>query len=83
MEYMESKMQDLMEASEHEHNELMEEFRPPDDWDRPEWEKADKVHNWRNYVSEGLQREWGSFTGRQKIMLSSAFDEMAASEHWN
>jgi len=83
MSIPEQQMQQLMEASEHEYNELMEEFKPPHDWDNPEWEVEDRVHNWRNYANEGLRREWQSFTGRQKIMISSALDSMATCEHWD
>ena len=81
--YMESKMQQVLEASEHEYNELMQEFNPPDDWDQPKWDVEDRVHNWCNYANDGLKREWQSFTGRQKIMISSALDAIAVSEEWN
>lgn len=83
MSYMEQQMQQVMEASEHEYNELMEEFKPPHDWDRPEWEARQKVHNWRNYASEGIKREWQSFAGRQKIMIASLLDGLADKEHWD
>ena len=81
--YMEQKMQEQMEGAEHEYNRLMEEYEPPADWDRPQWQEASKVHNWRNYVHEELQSEWPSFTGRQKILLSSAFDGVASDEEWD
>jgi hypothetical protein len=80
---MEQQMQHQMEAAEHEYNALMEEFNPPRDWESPKWDEYEKVHGWRNYVSEALQTEWPGFTGRQKIMLSSAFEEIADGEHWN
>lgn len=83
MEYMEQRMQQFYEASEHEYNEVMEEFKPPSDWDNPEWEVKDRVHNWRNYANDGLKREWQSFTGRQKIIISSALDGAASSKHWD
>lgn len=76
-------MQRVMEAGEQEYNDLMEEFSPPSDWDNPQWDVEDKVHNWRNYASEGLQREWQGFTGRQKIIISSNLDYIAATEHWD
>lgn len=76
-------MQQVLEASEHEYNELMDEFSPPSDWDNPNWDIVDHVHNWRNYANEGLQREWQSFTGRQKIIISSSLDYVASNEHWD
>ena len=81
--YMEQKMQQQMEAGEHEYNELMEQFYPPDDWDIPRWEVYDKVHNWRNYASEAIMDSWNTFTGRQKIMLSRMLQDIADSEHWD
>ena len=82
MEYMESKMQDQIEAGMHEYEELMELHNPPVDWLKPKWGEHDRVHGWRNYVSDGLKREWPSFTGRQKIMLASAFEALANAEDW-
>jgi len=81
-EYMDQQMQQLMESGEHEFNELMEKYAPPDDWDYPKWELVERVHNWRNYVSDGLREEWSGFTGRQKIILSSDFNEIASNESW-
>jgi hypothetical protein len=83
MGYMEQQMQQHMEAGEQEYNALMDEFNPPVDWESPKWEVYDKVHGWRNYVSEGLKAEWSNFSGRQRIMLASCFDEAAGKEHWD
>lgn len=83
MSYMESMMQQQIEAGEHEYNQLMDEFNPPSDWYNPEWEKYGRVHNWRNYANEGLKREWDNFTGRQKIIISSALEDIANNEEWD
>ena len=80
---MEQQMQQQMEAGEHEFNELMEKLCPPEDWDSPKWETYEKVHGWRNYASKAIQDEWPNFTGRQKIILSSAFDDTAGNEDWD
>lgn len=83
MSYMDQMMQQHIEASEHEYNELMAEFNPPDDWRTPKWNIENRVHNWRNYASEGIKREWENFTGRQQIMIASMLDEIAGNEHWD
>lgn len=82
MSHMEQQMQQHIEAGEHEYNELIEEFKPPHDWNHPKWDVKNKVHNWRNYANEGVQREWQSFTGRQKIMIASMLDSIADNEYW-
>jgi hypothetical protein len=83
MEYMEQKMQEFMEAGMLEFESLMSEFNPPSDWENPEWGVVSKVHNWRNYVSDGLQKEWVHLTGRQKIVVSSCLDNIADREDWD
>jgi hypothetical protein len=83
MEHMEQKIQDLTEGYEHEFNELCEENNPPSDWSNPKWEIEDRVHNWRNYASEAMIREWGDFTGRQKIIISGSLDRIADREEWD
>lgn len=83
MEYMESKMQDLMEAGQQEMEALLDEHNPPHDWSSPEWDKENRVHNWRNYVSREIQEMWFEFTGRQRIIISSNFEEIAGREEWD
>ena len=83
MGYMEQQMQQQMEAAEHDYHQLMEEFNPPLDWDNPLWDMAAKCHNWRNYVSDDLTEIWSTFTGRQQIILSSNFQEIADKEDWD
>ena len=80
---MEQQMQQQMEAGEAECSDLINAFMPPIDWQAPDWFTEDKVHNWRNYISDELQAEWDSFTGRQKIILSSNFDDIAGREEWD
>jgi hypothetical protein len=49
----------------------------------PEWEKATKVHDWRNHVPETVQIVWGSFTLEQKKMLVEWAESLASQEHWD
>ena len=48
----------------------------------PEWDKAERVHDWRNYISERVRRIWGTFTSEQKDALFEMADEMATREEW-
>lgn len=54
----------------------------PDDFDDPEWDRDDRVHNWRNYPSDEVKALWPTFTRQQKIALAAMFDEMAGREEW-
>jgi len=82
MEYMESKMQDYMEAGMNEHNELCVKLQPPEDWSLPKWRVEEKVHNWRNYVNEDVKIMWVELTGRQKLVLAANFKDIADREEW-
>jgi hypothetical protein len=83
MEYMESRMQDQMEAGIAEHDDLCERLNPPEDWQQPNWELEDKVHNWRNYASKDLQHEWLNMSGKQRLIIAAALDDIASNEHWD
>lgn len=83
MEYMESKMQDYMEAGEHQMNEMEERLRPPYDWQQPKWGEVNRVHNWRNYAPDDLKEEWPNLSGRQRMIIAACLDEMAGNEHWD
>jgi hypothetical protein len=56
---------------------------PPPDALRPEWHKKSRVHNWRNYATEGLEEIWPTFTPLQKVILAHALQERADMEIWN
>lgn len=49
----------------------------------PEWEKAGRVHDWRNYATEELRRIWPTFTEEQKLVIVDMLDELAGQEHWD
>jgi hypothetical protein len=49
----------------------------------PEWEKATKVHDWRNYASEEIQRLWPTFNEEQKMAIVEMLDELAGQELWD
>ncbi len=55
----------------------------PSDWQSPEWDEEDKVHNWRNYISEEVQEMWDTFTDVQKQALARQAQSEADNEDWD
>lgn len=55
----------------------------PRDYENPEWDVKEKIHNWRNYISEDLQKIWFSFTSEQKVKIAANADIMADREDWD
>lgn len=55
----------------------------PKDWKHPEWKTAGRVHEWKNYVNETVQRMWNEFTDYQKQALAASANDSAEKEHWN
>ncbi len=55
----------------------------PDDWDHPRWSEYDRVHGWRNYISDEIEAMWDTFTPIQKRALARQASENASSEHWD
>lgn len=49
----------------------------------PEWDKAGRVHDWRNYISEELRAIWATFTPEQRDAIGRNADEIAGREHWD
>jgi hypothetical protein len=47
------------------------------------WDRAEKVHDWRNYVFEPLQKIWGTFTIEQRLVIADNAQEIADQEHWD
>jgi hypothetical protein len=49
----------------------------------PDWTDFDKVHNWKNYISEELVDMWDSFTDNQKIAIGENAQGLADNEEWD
>lgn len=54
-----------------------------DEIERPEFEKAQRVHDWRNYVSPAVRDMWGTFTAVQRRAIAEMCDELAGREDWD
>ena len=52
----------------------------PSDYQNPDWNKYDKVHNWRNHIDEPIQEYWQSFSDDQKFLLAMAASSDASNE---
>lgn len=49
----------------------------------PEWEKATKVHDWRNHVPEQVQEMWCTFSIKQREALYNWARNNAENEEWD
>jgi hypothetical protein len=51
-------------------------------WRDPQWDKAGRVHDWRNHISEEIEAMWDTFTDAQKAALYRQAQELASAEEW-
>lgn len=58
------------------------EYLDGDSLEHPEFHKAGKVHDWRNYVSDRVQALWPTFTHEQRVAIALQAAENASCEHW-
>lgn len=49
----------------------------------PHFDKAGRVHDWRNHVGENARRLWLTFTDEQRRALAQDADDSASNEHWD
>lgn len=49
----------------------------------PQWNQAQQVHDWRNYISQRVQDLWHTFTDEQKFALCQQAREDALAEVWD
>jgi len=49
----------------------------------PEWEMANKVHDWRNYVELLLRENWKHFSMREKLIIYTMANSVANNEEWD
>ena len=55
----------------------------PCDFERPEWDKAGKVHDWRNYISEEVQVLWLALSLEVRAALARQAEDVASNEEWD
>lgn len=49
----------------------------------PEWDKAGKVHDWRNHVPQNVRNLWDTFTIIQLKALYAWAYNLAMEERWD
>ncbi len=54
-----------------------------EDYLNPEWDKAKKVHDWRNHVGEKTKGIWHTFTPEQKFCIALDAETQAGYEEWD
>jgi hypothetical protein len=62
---------------------LFGEFTGRFDLDDPEFSKATRVHDWRNYVPVEIKQEWNHLTEREKKIVFLLANEQANAEIWD
>lgn len=50
--------------------------------ENPMLEKADRVHDWRNYASDELIEKWEAL-GDMRVVVANCLQEIADNEHWD
>ena len=54
----------------------------PRDWESPDWNDTNRVHNWKNHITSEIKAMWGSFTDAQKKALARQAEACSAAEDW-
>lgn len=53
------------------------------DINNPEFDKAGRIQDWRNYVPYEWQNNWDSFTDREKHIIAVMAEMQADKEEWD
>ena len=62
---------------------LYEDFIKHINLDNPEFDKRNKVHDWRNYVPYDWMKEWDNLTEREKKIIAVMAETQANNEEWD
>lgn len=54
----------------------------PKDCLDPDFENCQRVHDWKNYISDDLRFIWPTFTDEQKAAIADNADDIANGEEW-
>ncbi len=49
----------------------------------PQFDRAGKVHDWRNHVGERTQAMWSTFSYTQRSAIALDAEDRAAAEEWD
>lgn len=48
----------------------------------PDFERAERVHDWRNHVGERTQAIWATLTPEQRLAIALDAEDDASNEEW-
>lgn len=54
-----------------------------DEWRRPVWSKAGKIHDWRNHVPKEVRAIWDTFSNGQTYALYGWALKLSDGEEWD
>lgn len=49
----------------------------------PDWDEYNKVHEWKNYVSDDLKKIWSNLPEYVRKIIAQNFQEIADKEEWD
>ncbi len=58
-------------------------YETPGDWKSPNWDECDRIHDWKNYISDKMRAIWDTFTDEQKQAIAESAQGAANSEQWD
>ena len=54
----------------------------PEDWQSPDWQHKDRVHEWKNYVTKEVEKIWDTLPDNAKMVFAESYQEVANKEEW-
>lgn len=55
----------------------------PSDYMEPDWKRADRVHDWRNYIPEPLRERWTGLSEETRFVAACMAQQQADGEEWD
>jgi hypothetical protein len=55
----------------------------PDSWHSPRWDNIGRVHDWRNYIPDGLAARWDELSVEGRMIAACMAQEQANREEWD
>lgn len=49
----------------------------------PDWESGGRVHNWKRYVDNDIQKMWKELSLREKLIIACFAEKLASQEEWD
>lgn len=62
---------------------LIKEHREIGHLDQPHFDKARRVHDWRNYIPDEIREVWSSMTVESRVVTYILAEKQANAEDWD